>query len=142
MFATEESFKLCVQPDNSVTIWEAVEVVMEMPWFVATVRDEEEAMNRTFLLAGMREVALFVDRSIIGPVKSLQMVQPPNWSRSGRWTTVTIERIYRSAESKAIRLAGSDGVIYGGFPVAPIKVDENSLQLLLQLHSPVPSHDD
>ena len=137
MFATYPPFKYPLQFSDQLTMWTAVELGDPTPWFIATVMDPNEQVERRFLLARSDDVIQFADQAPLGKLIALQLVLSPSWSPSGDWAMISIRRVarkrHRNKEFESVVVTGSDGVHYGGYPVERMKGDPGSLELLAEL---------
>lgn len=141
MFATYEPFKFPLQFGNESTIWCGVEIMLNTPWLLATLEDDE-AVPRTFLLKGPDDLLQVVERSDLGKLTGLRLVLPPGQSPTSDWSFVpvrSVERELRSIDgaipSAVLRSMG--GERYGGFPIQQTERDEADLEVLMDL--PVPA---
>jgi hypothetical protein len=66
MFTTHPAFKHPIQLDAKSTTWRAVEIELQTPWFLATVFDSNEDIERTFILSGCDDVLLFAEQAPLG----------------------------------------------------------------------------
>ncbi len=138
MFATHEPFRFPIQLDDRWTTWRAVEVELNTPWYMATVRDLGDDVERTFLLSGGADLLLFASQAPFGPLVSLRLVLSPSWSPSGDWAFVNIRSVDMptcppdGAASDAV-VTSSEGTRYGGYPITPLVGDVGPLERLVTL---------
>lgn len=136
MFITYETFRHPLKFDRQSTMWSAVELALNSPLFLATVKDDGE--TRTFMLNGTAELLAFVRQEPALPITDLQVLQPPRWSEGGGWALVAMREVLLqeappdgslpSAVARAV-----SGKLYGGFPVAPLEGDPGPLSPLASL---------
>ena len=146
MFTTHPPFKHPVQWGDGTQQWNAVELTLSTPWYVATMVDEEEDLTRTFLLTGSDELTAFATSDSLGRLSSLRLVLPPNWSVDGDWHFVVIKRV--DLQLRPADGAGSEAIVqaingtrYGGFPIQPLTGRLGALVPLAELNEPTRSSD-
>jgi hypothetical protein len=138
MFTTHPAFKHPMQLDEASTMWSAVELEFLTPWFLATVSDAEQEVDRTFQLSGCTEVLLFAEREPLGKLIELTLVLPPTWSSTEDWQFVKIKRVDRVARprediARSAVVVGTNDITYGGFPVSTNDVPAGPLIPVLEL---------
>jgi len=144
MFATYAVFKHRLQLNQQSTAWRAVEVILPTPWLIATIADQAEEVNRTFLLTGNDEILLFAERPSLGKPISLHLMLTPDWSETGDWMLLPIAKVERQAVapegvSPLAYVTGTNGKTYGGFPIAPVVLcDEERVSILELPHRHAP----
>lgn len=137
MFRTFESFKYPIQLAEDSTIWRGIELVLNAPRLLITVQDEEDTC-RTFMLNDNFDLLQFVETPGMGTLISARIVLPPDWSPSNDWEFVRICRVERELRSvegvmPSAVLTSSDGLRYGGYPIAPVDRNDRDLSLLFDL---------
>jgi len=138
MFTTHLPFKHPIQWADGTQQWNAVELTLATPWYVATVVDHDEDISRTFLLTGSNELTAIASSGPLGRLASLRLVLTPNWSTDGDWHFVAIKRVdlqlrpSDGAASEAI-VQAVDGTRYGGFPIQPLTGEVGNLVPLADL---------
>ncbi len=137
MFATYEPFKFPLQFGDDSTIWRGVEIMLNTPWLLATLEDDED-VPRTFLLKGPDDLLQVVQKSDLGKLTGVRLVLPPEVSPTSDWAFVSVCRVERELRSidgaiPSAVLTSVDGRRYGGFPIAPTERKDSDLVLLVDL---------
>ncbi len=137
MFDTHLPFKYPLQFNEECTTWSAVEAVSPTPWFLATVLDPTELIERRFLLARDEEVLIFADQAPLGKLTALHLMQSPMWSPTGDWKLVPIRRVDRKHRKNpafdSLVVTDPEGVQYSGFPIHRLKRKVRNLELVIEL---------
>ena len=138
MFTTHPAFKHSIQLDAKSTTRRAVEIELQTPWFLATVFDSNEDIERTFILSGCDDVLLFAEQAPLGKLIGLTLVQSPAWSATQGWALLPIRRVDRVARpagdiDRTAVVVDAEGVRHGGFPVSPGEVPPGLLIPVLDL---------
>lgn len=139
MFISHKPFRHRVQPYPESTVWAGVELALGTPLFIVTCdRAMKNGGSRQFLLHGTNELMALTQQQPVGPILSVQLLQPPAWSEGRKWTLVEIGQVLLqlqppdgSMPSAVVR--GRDGALYGGHPVRPIEGDPGPLEELAVL---------
>lgn len=139
MFTTYDAFKPRIQVNERATNWLAVELSLGHPLFLITGIDAD-GLERVFLLDGPKELHAFATQKLIGPILGLQLLQPPRWSKDGKWSIVPMQEVLLreapldgSMSSTVARAV--NGELYGGFPIRALNGDPGPLQRLAMLVS-------
>lgn len=136
MFTTYPEFKCRVQFDAGAPNWMAVELALNLPWFIAECIQED--LIRTFLLSGVSEVEGFVSgQSPVGNLRRLTLIFPPAWSTSGAWQLIPltkIERLKGANEVASLVFLTEGRQRYGGHPIGQID-DADAGDVVLTLSS-------
>lgn len=137
MFATYEPFKFPIQLGDDSTIWLGVEIMLNTPWILATLEDDEE-VPRTFLLKGPDDLLHVVQSSDLGTLTAVRLILPPNASPTSDWAFVPVCRVERELRSidgaiPSSVLTCAEGRRYGGFPIALTERDDTDLALVVDL---------
>ncbi len=131
MFATYEAFKFPLQFGDGSTIWRGVEIMLNNPWLIATLEDDDE-VPRTFLLKGLDDLLHVMESSELGKLTGVRLVLPPYVSPTSDWSFVHVCRVERELRSSdgampSAVLKSNDGRRYGGFPIHQTHRDEADL---------------
>lgn len=138
MFSTNEIFKHPWSFDEHSAQWSAVELSLNLPWFLIECAYSEEKLFRTFFFSSLRDVATFVETQSTGMKgAALNLVLPPAMSRTGNWLFVPIQRISRGYPKDdctkfQLMLTGKDGVHYSESPFDLIKKDVGPTETLVE----------
>ncbi len=125
MFSMQPASQHPVQSSDASATWQVIKLLLQIPWFIATLLDEHEKSERTFLLARCDDVLSFAEHAPFGRLTGLTLVQPPDGSPTKDWACIPIRRIERTARppedvTRSAVVTGVDGVRYGGLPVRPL----------------------
>jgi hypothetical protein len=137
MFTTFDAFKQRIQLSRQVTNWLAVELTLGHPLFLLSGIDAE-GFERVFFLDGTSELLAFATQQPIGPIVGLQLLQPPKWSKEGKWSLVPMLEVLLQecppdgSMSGAVA-RGIDGALYGGFPLGQLRGNPGPLRRLAAL---------
>jgi hypothetical protein len=125
MFTAHTAPKDPLQSSEESTTLSLVRLELQIPWFIATLLDDQEKRERAFLLARCDEVLSFAEHAAFGILTALTLVQPPDCSPNKDWACIQMRRIERTARppedvTRTAVVTGVDGVRYGGLPVRPL----------------------
>ncbi|RQP23338.1 hypothetical protein [Piscinibacter terrae] len=140
MFVTHTPFKHRMQLDDRSTLWTSMEVALHWSWYLATVQDPHEPVQRTFALGTNDDLLLFAEQEPLGPLIALQLMVA---SRPGsNWQLIPIATVARLTEADNSRplavVTSDDGTHYGGVPVGRIYPRTEELTPLIRLNVPAP----
>lgn len=138
MFVTHEPFRFPIQFQGSGTTWQSVELMLQSPWLLITVEEDDEGPPRTFFLDTTETLLRFLESPTLGRPVGVQLVLPPQWSPSAQWQFVHICSVYRelrAAKGKVARavLLAKSGQQYGGYPIEETVRDMAELALFCEL---------
>jgi len=139
MFITFDAFKPQIQLSRKATSWLAVELSLGHPLFLLSGIDDN-GFERVFLLDGPKELLAFATQQPIGPIRGLQLLQPPRWSKEGKWSLlpmreVLLQKAPPDGSMSSAVARGVNGALYGGFPIGTLEGDPGPLQRLTTLAS-------
>lgn len=138
MFSTNEIFKYPCSFDEHSAEWSAVELSLNLPWFLIECACKEEKLLRTFFFSSLRDVVAFIDTRLTGiEGVALNLVVPPVMSSSRNWLFVPIQRICRENRKDdctkfQLILTGKDGVHYCESPFDLVKKDVGPTETLVE----------
>jgi hypothetical protein len=136
MFVTHRLFKHPLQMDAGSTVWTSMEIALHWPWFIATVRRDDDEPRRTFALGRATDLLLIAEQAPLGRLVSLQLLLPP-LTACGVWRTVPLVRIERCHEPSGAApypvVTTPDGMVYGGVPIAEFCRTGKELVLVVEL---------
>lgn len=123
MFLTHPTFKHRVQLDQEVTLWTSIEFALHAPWYLATIQDPHEPLQRTVAIGTNDVLLLFSEAAPWGKLVALQLVMPPR-HLSEDWQVLSIAAVARLNDTGRLPpmavVITHDSVHYGGVPLKRI----------------------
>ena len=138
MFSTNEIFKYPWSFDEHSAEWSAVELSLNLPWFLIECAYKEEKLFRTFFFSSLKDVAAFIETRLTDiEGVALNLALPPVMSSTQNWLFVPIQRICREypkadCTKSQLILTGKDGVHYCESPFDPVKKDVGPMETLVE----------
>jgi hypothetical protein len=128
MFTTNQIYRLPWRFDEESAEWRAVELSLNLPWFLVEVENGHEKLLRTFFFSSLLDVSPIVEGAATDMTcVSMSLVLPPEMSNTQNWLFVPIQKISleltKDGSKPDLVLTGKDGVHYGDNPFHPFKKD-------------------
>jgi hypothetical protein len=96
MFITHPPFLSRMQFDPNARSWKAVELALNVPWFIVRVADKAAEIYRTFLVHSIDDVEGFVCEASLGEVESVYVALPKSSRfRTEAWEVVQVVALER-----------------------------------------------
>jgi hypothetical protein len=139
MFATHDGLQAGMQFSDDSTIWRGVEVMLNVPWVLATLKDAERNQSH-YLLQDPEDLVQLLSQSPGINMTGLQLVQPPTFSPTGNWAFVPICRVEQEVIEPhgpipEIVLFCAAGDRYAGFPIKKISPAPREFVTLYEVRS-------
>ena len=110
MFLTHQPFKHHIQIEKNVTLWDAVELAINVPLYLVTALDLNQECERDFLYSSDHEVLKIILDKSHGKLIALHLLQPPAWSESKKWNLIAVRQVFKGKHRSMIMM-GADGVV-------------------------------